>query len=358
MSGIRASFRIDRGGFMLDVDLALPGRGVSALFGPSGSGKTTCLRAIAGLERAPNGYVALGDEVWQDEARKAFVPTHRRALGVVFQEASLFPHLSVRGNLEFGLSRVAGADRRFELGPVAAMLGIERLLERKPASLSGGERQRVAIARALLSSPRLLLMDEPLAALDLKRKQEILPYLERMHDELSIPIIYVSHAPDEVARLADHLVLLDAGRVVASGPLTETLARADLPPTFADDTGVVLETVLAGHEADDLSRLAFEGGALFVGRRSEPVGSRLRCRIHARDVSIALERPQRSSIVNLLPAIVTATAATDTPGHVLVQMRMGEVPLLARISERSRRELDIRPGLQVWAQVKAVALLA
>lgn len=358
MSGIRASFRIDRGGFMLDVDLALPGRGVSALFGPSGSGKTTCLRAIAGLERAPNGYVALGDEVWQDEARKAFVPTHRRALGVVFQEASLFPHLSVRGNLEFGLKRVAGADRRFELGPVTGMLGIEKLLERKPASLSGGERQRVAIARALLSSPRLLLMDEPLAALDLKRKQEILPYLERMHDELSIPIIYVSHAPDEVARLADHLVLLDAGRVVASGPLTETLARADLPPAFADDTGVVLETVLAGHEADDLSRLAFEGGALCVGRRGEPVGSRLRCRIHARDVSIALERPHRSSIVNLLPAIVTATAATDTPGHVLVQMRMGEVLLLARISERSRRELDIRPGLQVWAQVKAVALLA
>lgn len=358
MSGIRASFRIDRGGFMLDVDLALPGRGVSALFGPSGSGKTTCLRAIAGLERAPNGYVALGDEVWQDEARKAFVPTHRRALGVVFQEASLFPHLSVRGNLEFGLKRVAGAHRRFELGPVAAMLGIERLLERKPASLSGGERQRVAIARALLSSPRLLLMDEPLAALDLKRKQEILPYLERMHDELSIPIIYVSHAPDEVARLADHLVLLDAGRVVASGPLTETLARADLPPAFADDTGVVLETVLAGHEADDLSRLAFEGGALCVGRRSEPVGSRLRCRIHARDVSIALERPHRSSIVNLLPAVVTATAATDTPGHVLVQMRMGGVLLLARISERSRRELDIRPGLQVWAQIKAVALLA
>ncbi|MFN3789488.1 molybdenum ABC transporter ATP-binding protein [Massilia sp.] len=358
MSGIRARFRIDRGGFLLDVDLALPGRGVSALFGPSGSGKTTCLRALAGLERAPNGYVALDGEVWQDEARGLFVPTHRRALGVVFQEASLFPHLTVRGNLEFGLRRVAGAERRFELGAVAAMLGIATLLERKPASLSGGERQRVAIARALLSSPRLLLMDEPLAALDLRRKQEILPYLERMHDELSIPIVYVSHAPDEVARLADHLVLLDAGRVVASGPLTETLARADLPPVFADDTGVVLDTVLAGHEADELSRLSFAGGSLYVGRRSEALGSRLRCRIHARDVSIALERPHRSSIVNLLPAVVTASAATDTPGHVLVQMRMGEVPLLARISERSRRELEIRPGLAVWAQVKAVALLA
>lgn len=358
MKDIRARFRIDRGGFTLDVDLALPGRGVSALFGPSGSGKTTCLRAIAGLERAADGHVALGDEVWQDEAGGIFVPTHRRAVGVVFQEASLFPHLSVQGNLEFGLKRVAAGERRFELGPVAAMLGITGLLARKPDKLSGGERQRVAIARALLSSPRLLLMDEPLAALDLKRKQEILPYLERMHDELSIPIIYVSHAPDEVARLADHLVLLDAGRVVASGPLSETFARADLPPAFADDTGVVLDTVLAGHEADELSRLAFQGGTLFVGRRSEPLGIRLRCRIHARDVSIALEQPRRSSIVNLLPAFVTATAPTDTPGHVLVQMRMGEVPLLARISERSRRELDIRPGLQVWAQVKAVALLA
>ncbi len=200
-------------------------------------------------------------------------------------------------------------------------------------------------------------MDEPLAALDLKRKQEILPYLERMHDELSIPIVYVSHAPDEVARLADHLVLLDAGRAVASGPLGEILARLDLPAAFADDNGVVLDTVLAEHEEDNLSRLHFQGGALFVGRRGEAIGSRLRCRIHARDVSLALERPQRSSIVNLLPAVVTATAATETPGHVLVQLRMGEVALLARISERSRRELDIRPGIPVWAQIKAVALL-
>lgn len=358
MNGLHARFRIERGDFTLDVDLDLPAQGVSALFGHSGSGKTTCLRAIAGLERAPGGYVALGGEVWQDEARGLFVPPHRRALGVVFQEASLFPHLSVRANLEFGMKRVAPEERRFALGPVAEMLGIGALLERRPNSLSGGERQRVAIARALLSSPRLLLMDEPLAALDLRRKQEILPYLERMHDELSIPIVYVSHAPDEVARLADHLVLLEAGRVVASGPLGEILARTDLPAVFADETGVVLDTILAEHEEDDLSRLQFPGGSLFVGRRKEAIGSHLRCRIHARDVSLALERPQRSSIVNLLPAVVTATAATDTPGHVLVRMQMGEVPLLARISERSRRELGIRPGLPVWAQIKAVALLA
>nr|WP_268824772.1 molybdenum ABC transporter ATP-binding protein [Massilia sp. MS-15] len=357
VSGIRARIRIDRGGFVLDADLHLPARGVSALFGHSGSGKTTCLRAIAGLERAPGALVALGEEVWQDEARGVFVPTHRRALGYVFQEASLFPHLSVHGNLVFGMKRVAAGERQFALGPVAEMLGIGALLERRPHSLSGGERQRVAIARALLSSPRLLLMDEPLAALDLPRRQEILPYLERMHGELSIPIVYVSHAPDEVARLADHLVLLDAGRVVASGPLKEVLARTDLPPAFADDPGVVLDTVLASHETDNLSCLQFPGGSLFVGRRREALGSRMRCRIHARDVSLALERPHRSSILNLLPALVTACAATDTPGHVLVQMRVGEATLLARISERSRRELDIRPGLQAWAQVKAVALL-
>ncbi|KGF79924.1 molybdenum ABC transporter ATP-binding protein [Massilia sp. JS1662] len=356
--GLRVRLRMDRGAFQLDVDLDLPLHGISALFGHSGSGKTTVLRAIAGLERAPGAYVALGDDVWQDDARGLFVPVHKRAIGYVFQEASLFPHLSVRANLEFGRKRVPAHERRFALEPVTALLGIEGLLERRPDGLSGGERQRVAIARALLASPRLLLMDEPLAALDLRRKQEILPYLERMHEELAIPIVYVSHAPDEVARLADHLVLLDAGKAVASGPLTETLARVDLPPSFADDAGVVLDTILAGHEEDALSRLEFAGGALFVGRRREAVGTHLRCRIHARDVSLALDRPQGTSIVNRLPAMVTAVAATDTPGHVLVQLRMGESPLLARITERSRRELGIAPGLRLWVQIKGVALLS
>jgi molybdate transport system ATP-binding protein len=356
--GLRVCLRMDRGAFRLDVDLDLPQRGISALFGHSGSGKTTVLRAIAGLERAPGGVVALGDEVWQDDARGVFVPVHQRAIGYVFQEASLFPHLSVRANLEFGRKRVPVHERRFALAPVTALLGIEGLLERRPDGLSGGERQRVAIARALLASPRLLLMDEPLAALDLRRKLEILPYLERMHGELAIPIVYVSHAPDEVARLADHLVLLDDGKAVASGPLSETLARVDLPPSFADDAGVVLDTILAGHEEDALSRLEFAGGALFVGRRREAVGTHLRCRIHARDVSLALDRPQGTSIVNRLPAVVTAVAATDTPGHVLVQLRMGDSPLLARITERSRRELGIAPGLRLWVQIKGVALLS
>lgn len=357
-SRVRARFALRRGNFTLDVNLDLPGRGVTALFGHSGSGKTTCLRAMAGLERAPDGYFAIDGEVWQDDSRGVFVPTHRRALGYVFQEASLFPHLSVRGNMAFGLRRSVSSETRFDLDAVADLLGIGALLDRRPDGLSGGERQRVAIARALLAAPRLLLMDEPLAALDFRRKQEILPYLERLHDELSIPVIYVSHAPEEVAQLADHLVLLEDGKVVASGPLAETLARVDLPPAFADDAGVVLATTLSAHEADNLSQLDFADGCLHVGRRAEAPGSHLRCRIHARDVSIVLERPRASSIVNILPATVSAVAATETPGHVLVQMQIGATPMLARITERSCRELGIAPGLAVWAQIKGVALLA
>ncbi len=363
MSGIRARLRVDRGGFVLDVDLDLPARGVSALFGPSGCGKTTLLRALAGLERAPGAYVAIGDEVWQDEARRVFVPTHRRALGYVFQEASLFPHLSVRGNLEFGQKRAARADRRApgrgpDLARTAELLGIGHLLEQQPERLSGGERQRVAIARTLLAAPRLLLMDEPLAALDLRRKLEILPYLERLHEELALPIVYVSHSGDEVARLADHLVLLEAGRVRASGPLSETLARLELASAFGDEAGVVIEAEVAGHDGDGLSRLRFSGGELFASRCAAEPGRRARCRIHARDVSLALERPRGTSITNILPARVTEVESAGGTGQVLVRMACGEDVLLARITERSRRELEIAPGRELWAQVKAVALLA
>jgi len=355
---IRARFRIDRHDFRLDVDLSLPGRGVSALFGHSGSGKTTCLRAMAGLERAEGGYFAIGDTVWQDESRGLFVPTHRRELGVVFQEASLFPHLSVRGNMAFGQKRVANPSRADALPQIAELLGIAHLLDRKPGQLSGGERQRVAIARALLAAPKILLMDEPLAALDLKRKLEILPYLERLHGELAIPIIYVSHAPDEVARLADHLVLLDGGRSIASGKLNEVLSRIDLPGAFADDAGVVIEAAIAAHEADELTRLEFPGGAIFVSRRHEPIGTYLRCRIHARDVSLALVPQVQTSILNCVAATVVDLAPTDTPGHVLVRLDVQGEPLLARITRRSAERLDIRPGLALRAQIKAVALLA
>lgn len=358
MTSIEASFQLDYPGFSLDVDVQLPGKGVTALFGHSGSGKTTVLRCFAGLNRAPRGRLVVDGQVWQDEAKGVFLPTHRRPLGLVFQEASLFPHLSVRENLEYGMKR-AGNKEAQGFDACIDLLGIRALLERAPERLSGGERQRVAIARALLTRPRLLLMDEPLAALDLKRKLEILPYLEKLHDELDIPVLYVSHAPDEVARLADHLVLMEGGRVVASGPLMETLARADLPPAFADDAGVVLEARLAAHEADGLSRLSIPGGELLVSRLEAPPGKRLRCRIHARDVSLALTPPVGSSILNTLPARVAAVVDTDTPGHVLVQLELAAgARLLARITERSRQALGIQPGQALVAQVKAVALLA
>jgi len=358
MSGIRINVKLDRGGFALDADLVLPGHGVSALFGHSGSGKTTLLRILAGLERAAGAHVAVGGDTWQDDARGVFVPTHRRCVGYVFQEASLFEHLDVRANLEFGLKRLPRDARRFEIGPVTELLGIKHLLAQRPATLSGGERQRVAIARTLLASPRLLLMDEPLAALDMKRKHEILPYLERLHDELALPVVYVSHAADEVARLADHLVVLEQGRVLASGALADTLARLDLATHFEDDAGVMIETLLAECDADGLSHLAFPGGVLLVGRRDAAIDSRVRCRIHARDVSLALERPRGTSIANILPAVVDAVGPAASPGQVLVRLKVGPTLLLARITERSRRELAVEPGLALWAQVKAVALLA
>ncbi len=353
---IRARFTIDRGDFKLDVDLTLPGSGITALFGHSGSGKTTCLRGLAGLERFP-GYCALGDTVWQDDSCGIFVPTHQRALGYVFQEASLFPHLSVQQNMVFGQKRQCTAAGGLQLDDVVELLGIGNLLDRRPSELSGGERQRVAIARALLAGPEILLMDEPLAALDLKRKLEILPYLERLHGELSIPIVYVSHAPDEVARLADHLVLLDQGKVVASGPLNDVLSRLDLPAAFADDAGVVIATRVAEHEADDLTRLEFSGGAIYVSRRSEPLGTELRCRIHARDVSLTLAPQLQSSILNCVAATVVDLGPTDTPGHVLVRLDVTGQPLLARITQRSADKLGIHPGLSLRAQIKAVALL-
>ena len=356
-SEIRAKFRVDRADFSLDLDLTLPGRGVTALFGPSGSGKTTCLRAMAGLERAPLGNFALGDTVWQDEARGIFVPTHRRALGMVFQEASLFPHLSARRNMEFGQKRMSTATSAFSLSEVSELLGIGHLLERMPAQLSGGERQRVAIARALLAAPQILLLDEPLAALDARRKLEILPYLERLHRELAIPVIYVSHAPDEVARLADHLVLLDNGKAIASGPLNTVLSRIDLPGTFADDAGVVIEATVAEHEADELTRLEFPGGHFYVAQRKEPVGSPLRCRILARDVSLALAPQTQVSILNCVNAVVAELATTATPGQVLVRLDVAGSPLLARITKRSVSRLGIRSGLALRAQIKSVALL-
>ncbi len=354
---IHARFALHREDFALDAVFSAPAVGVTALFGPSGSGKTTLLRCIAGLERA-QGKLQVKGETWQDET--TFVPTHKRPLGYVFQEASLFPHLSVRANLEYGLKRTPPGERKVPLEQVVEWLGLSRLFERgDPARLSGGERQRVAIGRALLTSPRILLMDEPLSALDTNSKQEILPYLERLHRELNSPLLYVSHAMDEVARLADHLVLLDKGTVIASGALSETLARLDLPTAHFDDAGAVIEAAVAQQdETYHLTRVDFAGGHLWVGKVNQPFGSGVRARVLARDVSIATQAPQGSSINNILNARIDEIR-DEGPDKVIVRMKVGdEHVLLSRITRRSRDQLGLAAGMYVCAQVKSVALMA
>lgn len=347
--------------FSLDVDLNLPGRGVTALYGHSGSGKTTCLRCIAGLERAEHGFVQINDEVWQDSDNGIFVPPHKRALGYVFQEASLFPHLSVLANLQFGLKRIARSQRRVDMAQATELLGIGHLLERHPQHLSGGERQRVGIARALLTSPKLLLMDEPLAALDSQRKSEILPYLQRLHDELDIPVLYVSHAQDEVARLADHLVLLSEGKALASGPIGETLARLDLPMAMGDDAGVIIEGQVSAYDADyQLLSLQLPATEMSIRVTHAPIalGQPLRCKVHARDISLSLQNSEFSSILNRLPVTVVSEQSADNAAHVLIRLDAGGTPLVARITRYSRDQLGVHPGQHLWAQIKAVAVLA
>ena len=356
---IELQLQLPRPGFTLDVALSLPGRGVSALFGPSGCGKTTVLRALAGLERAA-GCVTIDREVWQDDAQRIFVPTHRRPLGYMIQESALFPHLDVRRNLDYGRRRIPAAERRIELDQVVELLGIGGLMGRRPDTLSGGERQRVAIARALATSPRLLLLDEPLAALDAARKAEVLPYLDRLHAELSIPVVYVSHAIEEVARLAHHLVLMEGGRVTAAGPVADVMARLDLPTARGEGAGVVLDAVVGERDAQwQLARLDVDGEACRLWSRDAglSVGRRVRLRVLARDVSLARTPQTGTSIGNQLQGHVEAIADDDHPALALVRVRIGTAPLVARLTRRSAHALGLAVGLPVWAQVKTVALM-
>jgi len=367
LPSIDARLHLARPGFTLDVDLHLPGRGVTALFGPSGCGKTTCLRAIAGLTRnRPNlelaraqpGRVVVNGDVWQDDDAHLWRATHERALGYVFQEASLFDHLNVRGNITYGLQRTPPARRQVALEQAVELLGIGHLMERKPQALSGGERQRVAIARALATSPRLLLMDEPLAALDAQRKAEVLPYLETLHRTLDIPVLYVSHAIDEVARLASHMVLMREGRVLAQGPTGELITRLDLPLAHGDAAATVIEGTVQQHDAHDhVTTVGFSGGQLLlVSPTARAPGEALRLRVQARDVSLALAAPSDSSILNILPATVVAVAE-DSPGQCMVALDAGATRLLARVTQRSAQALALAPGRAVFAQVKGVAIV-
>lgn len=358
---IQARFKVEHAGFTLDVELNLPGRGVSALFGHSGSGKTSCLRCFAGLDQPSEGYLQVNGELWQDSAQGIFVPAHQRAVGYVFQDANLFAHLSVRRNLEYGLKRIPAAQRRIALEQAVELLGIGHLLQRLPGNLSGGEQQRIGIARALLTSPRLLLLDEPLASLDLKRKQEVLPYLERLHEELEIPIVYVSHSPDEVARLADHLVLLEDGQVQASGPLKETLLRSDLPFLFEDDAEAVVDGTVSHYEPDYrlLSiRLGGTDAVLQLTHAPLAAGKPVRVKVKARDVSLSLDKARDTSLLNLLPARVEHWLMLANQAQMLVSLRVGDERMIARITRYSFDRLGIHAQQALWVQIKSVSLLA
>ena len=355
MATIQLNLQLSKGDFTLRVKEQIPHQGVTAIFGPSGSGKTTLLRCIAGLEKPEHGELVIANDIWQ--APDQFLPAHLRPIGYVFQEPSLFPHLTVWGNLHYAIKRAPAPLARHQIDHLLTLLGIADLLDRRPQGLSGGEQQRVAIARALLVNPSLLLMDEPLASLDQARKQEILPYLERLKKELSIPILYVSHAAEELTRIADHILVMDQGRVVANGPLLEHLSQLKSPLRLGEDAGVVIEALVTevSHEWH-LAKVSFAGGELWV-RDSEIVPDEwVRVRILARDVSLSLSHHNDSSIVNILSGVIDEVADDSHPAMALVKIRVQSVVFIARITRRSLHQLELSPGRSVWAQVKSAAL--
>ena len=349
------SLHLPRAGFELKLDLQWPERGITVLFGASGSGKTTLLRCVAGLERA-QGRVQIGDEIWQDDQRGIFMPTWQRRLGYVFQEASLFEHLDVMGNLRFGLQRLG---QRHDVAPeVIDLLGIGHLLQRRVQQLSGGERQRVAIARALATQPRVLLLDEPLSAIDHARRQDILPWLERLRDELRIPMLYVTHSADEVARLADHLVVLANGQLQAQGAATDLLSRIDHPVVQGHEVAALIEGVVALCEPNwHLSRVDFAGGSLWVRDDGLSTGQKVRLRVLARDVSVATQAPQNTSIQNQLEGVIDAIVQDEHPSQSLIRIRLNATYLIARLTNKAIHQLALQQGMAVWAQVKSVALV-
>ncbi|PVZ63458.1 molybdenum ABC transporter ATP-binding protein [Pelagibaculum spongiae] len=362
---IKADLKIQRGDFQLSAKFSVPAKGITAIFGPSGCGKTTLLRILAGLEDNASGTLSIGDNHWQTE--QSSLPTWQRPIGYVFQEASLFPHLSVIENLKYPLKRINNRQRQksnkpqLELSKIIQLTGIEHLIDRLPASLSGGERQRVAIARALLTQPELLLMDEPLSALDLKSKSELLPFLEQLHQQLDIPVFYVSHSPEEVARLADQLILMESGKVTAVGPLAEMLARNDTLIAQREDAFSVLQCKVISHQpAHHLTELEFGQQRLRIPMIDAAAGSNVRLRVQARDISINLDCPQLSSILNILPATITDISngqlEQSLPGQRLVQLQVGDALINAKISDYSCSRLALTPGMQVFAQIKAMAL--
>ncbi|TDI74363.1 MAG: molybdenum ABC transporter ATP-binding protein [Bacteroidetes bacterium] len=353
---VTAKIRFERPDFVLDAELALPAQSISVVFGVSGSGKTTLLRSLAGLESHTDNRIEVGGSVWQDNKRT--IPTHLRKVGFVFQESRLFPHLKVAGNVRYGMKRNGQDPSGKYFERITRILDITDLLDRFPESLSGGEQQRVAIARALAIKPELLLLDEPLASLDLASKQKILPFISRIRNELKIPVIYVTHSLDEVVRIADWLILLDSGRVVAAGPVNEILTNPDIPLMFRYDASSVLEATVQERDIEHhLDFLTGDGYSLWVQSSDQPIGSAIRLSIAARDVSVTLSHAQDTSILNILPAVVESLSP-DGESRTLVVLRIGSQLILARITSRSATLLKLEPGLAVFAQIKGVAVIS
>lgn len=339
---------------LLEARLDIPDLGLTAVIGPSGAGKTLLLRALAGLEQA-QGVVEVGGRIWQDATVR--LPAHRRRTGFVFQHPSLLPHLSVRGNLEFAAKRQSPG-RRLGVAEVANRLGLAALMDRRPDRLSGGESQRVALARALLASPEILLLDEPVSALDPGSRGQVLQQVSAIKAGLQVPVLYVTHDIDEVARLADHLALLEGGRITASGPLSDMLTRLDLPLARSEEAESVLRGRVRSYDRDDrLALVETAGGDILAASDGIPDGREVRLRIKARDVSLTTQRQEGTSILNILPAAVREVWR-DEASRVVVLLDAGGLPLLAHISRRSAQALDVHPGRAVFAQVKSVAVLS
>ncbi len=357
MSRLVARFYVHYPAFNLNVELDLPASGITVLYGPSGSGKTTLLRCLAGLERASNGFMQFGDDVWQDEARGTCLPLHTRPIGYVFQEPRLFPHYSVRSNLLYGYKRIRVEERRISIEQVIDILGIAHLLDRRIHKLSGGEQQRVAIGRALLTSPKLLLLDEPLASVDIQRKQELLPFIHRLHEKLRIPVIYVSHAISEILQLADRVVLLKEGKLMGAGPLNEMLTSLEFRGKFGSlRVGAVLDAHVASHEPQfGLTQLEFKGQSLFVPLQTVAMGQCVRVHVFSSDVSLVVGRTNApTSVLNVLEARIIEIRETDQ-SSVDVLLDIG-APLVASITRKSLANLGLKPDQRVYAHIKTVAL--
>ena len=352
---IECKIKVQLESFMLDANFSIPDRGITVVFGPSGSGKTTLLRAIAGLEKSDKGFLKIGDSVWQKGEN--FLPTHKRQIGYVFQDAALFDHLDVKGNLNFVIKRAIGLKEDF-IESIHNLLEIKTLLNRKTTQLSGGERQRVAIARALLTNPKILLLDEPLSALDLKRKNEILPYLDSIHNDLEIPILYVTHSQDEMSRLADHLLLIEDGNIVGSGPVNDMLTRFDMPLSHGGDAVSIIEAEVLKRDSEfNLMHLDFLGGQFIVPDNSFPVQTKVRIRVVARDVSLTKSKQVDTSILNIFPAMVQEIV-NEGEAQVMVRLQIKETILLACITRKSSYKLRLEKGSEVFVQVKSVAILS